>query len=371
MWRHSRNHTNPDYTQNEISRAWYTVCMWIEWDIERKWRLFCLPSKKIIYRNVGYSLILLFFVHHYYQYLSHNYITLKWRLQGLLQRILTAGARHFLRGDWLSQMQLTSRLSPKLCILNSWNKLQFFWFTRNCRPFSSLFIRQGEKDPFDRYEDTAWPPQCHNFGSTARDGGFTAGLQPPAVNMLEEALERLIKRGGLTSSGESAVCNDFPRIPRAMAAHVCRCPCSRLPYSPCLSPQALSRGLPRPLAVESGDETRSSAAGGGAASRRSAGSGRPASAGRPANISPIMNEARGRVLKLSPTGAGLPPTAGAQQPSADSGSSLCSPDMSPCSAHPPPRPARLGVVPAPPGPPPPASHATTCPPMTKAPLQAI
>ena len=35
-----------------------------------------LPSKKIIYRNVGYSLILLFFVHHYYQYLSYNYITL-------------------------------------------------------------------------------------------------------------------------------------------------------------------------------------------------------------------------------------------------------------------------------------------------------
>ena len=29
--------------------------------------IFCLPSKKIIYRNVGYSLIFLFFVHHYYQ----------------------------------------------------------------------------------------------------------------------------------------------------------------------------------------------------------------------------------------------------------------------------------------------------------------
>ena len=27
--------------------------------------IFCLPSKKIIYRNVGYSLILLFFVHHH------------------------------------------------------------------------------------------------------------------------------------------------------------------------------------------------------------------------------------------------------------------------------------------------------------------
>ena len=32
--------------------------------------------EKIIYRNVGYSLILLFLVHHYYQYLSYNYIVL-------------------------------------------------------------------------------------------------------------------------------------------------------------------------------------------------------------------------------------------------------------------------------------------------------
>ena len=39
------------------------------------WRHY-MTSKKIIYRNVGYSLILLFFVHHYYQYLSYNYITL-------------------------------------------------------------------------------------------------------------------------------------------------------------------------------------------------------------------------------------------------------------------------------------------------------
>ena len=41
---------------------------------------------------------------------------------------------------------------------------------------------------FNRYEDTAWPPQCHNFDSTAGAGGFTAGAAAPAVNMLEETL---------------------------------------------------------------------------------------------------------------------------------------------------------------------------------------
>ena len=41
---------------------------------------------------------------------------------------------------------------------------------------------------FNRYEDTVWPPQCHNFDSTAGAGGFTAGAAAPAVNMLEEAL---------------------------------------------------------------------------------------------------------------------------------------------------------------------------------------
>ena len=44
--------------------------------------------------------------------------------------------------------------------------------------------------PFNSYEDTAWPPQCHNFDSTAGAGGFTAGAAAPAVNMLEEALGR-------------------------------------------------------------------------------------------------------------------------------------------------------------------------------------
>ena len=43
---------------------------------------------------------------------------------------------------------------------------------------------------FNSYEDTAWPPQCHNFYSTAGAGGFTAGAAAPAVNMLEEALVR-------------------------------------------------------------------------------------------------------------------------------------------------------------------------------------
>ena len=41
---------------------------------------------------------------------------------------------------------------------------------------------------FNRYEDTVWPPQCHNFDSTAGAGGFTAGAAAPAVNMLKEAL---------------------------------------------------------------------------------------------------------------------------------------------------------------------------------------
>ena len=42
---------------------------------------------------------------------------------------------------------------------------------------------------FNRYEDSVWPPQCHNFDSTAGAGGFTAGAAAPAVNMLEEALQ--------------------------------------------------------------------------------------------------------------------------------------------------------------------------------------
>ena len=37
---------------------------------------FDILSNDVIYRNVGYSLILLFFAHHYYQYLSYNYIML-------------------------------------------------------------------------------------------------------------------------------------------------------------------------------------------------------------------------------------------------------------------------------------------------------
>ena len=45
-----------------------------------------------------------------------------------------------------------------------------------------------KKTSFNRYKDIAWPPQCHNFDSTAGAGGFTAGAAAPAVNMLEEAL---------------------------------------------------------------------------------------------------------------------------------------------------------------------------------------
>ena len=59
---------------------------------------------------------------------------------------------------------------------------------KKCEPFASLFIRRRENYLFNSYEDTAWPPQCHNFDSTAGAGGFTAGAAAPAVNMLEEAL---------------------------------------------------------------------------------------------------------------------------------------------------------------------------------------
>ena len=45
-----------------------------------------------------------------------------------------------------------------------------------------------KKTYFNSDEDIYWPPQCHNFGSTAEAGGFTAGAADPAVNMLEEAL---------------------------------------------------------------------------------------------------------------------------------------------------------------------------------------
>ena len=48
---------------------------------------------------------------------------------------------------------------------------------------------------FNRYsEDTARPPQCHNFDSTAGTGGLTAGAAAPAVNMLEEALDCMLGR---------------------------------------------------------------------------------------------------------------------------------------------------------------------------------
>ena len=49
---------------------------------------------------------------------------------------------------------------------------------------------------FNRYEDTVWPPQCHNFDSTAGAGGFTAGAAAPAVNMLEEALPSFSRKMG-------------------------------------------------------------------------------------------------------------------------------------------------------------------------------
>ena len=50
-----------------------------------------------------------------------------------------------------------------------------------------------KKTLFNRYEDTVWPPQCHNFASTAGAGSFTAGAAAPAVNMLEEALNYRIE----------------------------------------------------------------------------------------------------------------------------------------------------------------------------------
>ena len=47
-----------------------------------------------------------------------------------------------------------------------------------------------KKTYFNRHEDICWPPQCYNFGSTAGAGGFTAEAAAPAVNMLEEALDK-------------------------------------------------------------------------------------------------------------------------------------------------------------------------------------
>ena len=65
-------------------------------------------------------------------------------------------------------------------------------------PSTSLFVRQRENDLFEHlYEDTVWPPQCHNFDSTAGAGGFTAGAAAPAVNMLEEALTRNVPLPGI------------------------------------------------------------------------------------------------------------------------------------------------------------------------------
>ena len=49
-----------------------------------------------------------------------------------------------------------------------------------------------KKTYFNSDEDIYWPPQCHNIGSTAGAGGFTAGAAAPAVNMLEEALHKHI-----------------------------------------------------------------------------------------------------------------------------------------------------------------------------------
>ena len=43
---------------------------------------FDILSNDVIYRNVGYSLILLFFANHYYQYLSYNYIMLTLGVMG-------------------------------------------------------------------------------------------------------------------------------------------------------------------------------------------------------------------------------------------------------------------------------------------------
>ena len=59
--------------------------------------------------------------------------------------------------------------------------------------FRFIIHPRRENYLFNSYEDTAWPPQCHNFDSTAGAGGFTAGAAAPAVNMLEEALAGGIK----------------------------------------------------------------------------------------------------------------------------------------------------------------------------------
>lgn len=92
---------------------------------------------------------------------------------------------------------------------------------------------------------------------------------------------------------------------------------------PGLSLQALSLGLPRAPTEESGEETRSSAAGSGSRRYLAGGccvvrrSGRGGNAGRCARMSPIMKEARGRVLRFN-TGSGEAPRSGRTRPTLSS-----------------------------------------------------
>ena len=99
------------------------------------------------------------------------------------------GGQTFSRGDNLSQTQLISYFLVKYvyfhCELN--------YNSSNSQEIVGLPLHYSSSSVkttfFNRYEDTVWPPQCHNFDSTAGAGGFTAGATAPAVNMLEEALK--------------------------------------------------------------------------------------------------------------------------------------------------------------------------------------
>ena len=123
--------------------------------------------------------------------------------QGLLQGILTGGPDIFFGEITCHKYSLFSYFLVKYayyhCELN--------YNSSNSQEIAGLplhYLSGSVKMTFfNRYEDTVWPPQCHNFDSTAGAGGFTAGAAVPAVNMLEEALSstELYSRKNASTTG--------------------------------------------------------------------------------------------------------------------------------------------------------------------------
>ena len=100
------------------------------------------------------------------------------------------GGRHFARGDYLP---LTNTAYFHYFLVKYvYYHCELNYNSSNSQEIAGLPLHYSSGSVkttfFNRYEDTVWPPQCHNFDSTAGAGGFTAGAAAPAVNMLEEAL---------------------------------------------------------------------------------------------------------------------------------------------------------------------------------------